>query len=119
MALFAIRLHHADSRGLFCRHEDLYESIQHRLIRSDELIADPVDVEHRIGGATTILCTAAMLSNPALDKCAVFRLVPVERLIVDEVSQIDSFEFMVNDILLVVQSEADMSNSTCFTSSGA
>ncbi len=46
-----------------------------------------------------------MMSNPALD--AVFHLIPVERLIVDEASQIDSFEFMVNNVLSVVQSDAD------------
>ena len=36
-----------------------------------------------------------MLSNPALEHCGVFRVVPVERLIVDEASQIDAFEYMV------------------------
>ncbi|KAI0749051.1 P-loop containing nucleoside triphosphate hydrolase protein [Fomes fomentarius] len=73
-------------------HEHLYERIRHRLIRSDKLVTDPVVVEREIGGATIILCTVAMMSNPALD--AVFHLIPVERLIVDEASQIDSFEFM-------------------------
>lgn len=36
-----------------------------------------------------------MLSNPALDEIGVFDLLPVERLVVDEASQIDTFEFMV------------------------
>lgn len=42
-----------------------------------------------------ILCTLSMLSNPALDEIGVFDLLPVERLVVDEASQIDTFEFMV------------------------
>ncbi|KAI0740540.1 P-loop containing nucleoside triphosphate hydrolase protein [Earliella scabrosa] len=75
-------------------HEHLYESIEERLIRSDDLFSDPVYTERKLSGATTILCTVAMLSNPALDSSAVFRFVPVERLIVDEASQIDSFEFL-------------------------
>ena len=40
-----------------------------------------------------------MLSNPVLENSGVYRLVPVERLVVDEASQIDSFEFMVSTIL--------------------
>ena len=39
-----------------------------------------------------------MLSNPALDHYGVFRVVPVERLIVDEASQIDAFEYMVRTL---------------------
>ena len=78
------------------RHEHLYESIEERLIRADELIADPVEAERKIGGSIIILCTVSMLSNPGLDNCGIYRLAPVERLIVDEASQIDSFEFMVS-----------------------
>lgn len=37
-----------------------------------------------------------MLSNPGLEKCGLFKLVPVERLIVDEASQIRIFEFLVS-----------------------
>ncbi|TFK82323.1 P-loop containing nucleoside triphosphate hydrolase protein, partial [Polyporus arcularius HHB13444] len=75
-------------------HEHLYESIRERLIRSDDLFSDPVSTERRLGGSTTILCTISMLSNPALDNCGVFHIAPVERLVVDEASQIDSFELM-------------------------
>ncbi|KAH9888514.1 hypothetical protein C8Q73DRAFT_655707 [Cubamyces lactineus] len=75
-------------------HEHLYEEIEERLIRSDELFADPMDAERKLAGAQVILCTIAMLSNPAIDRCGIFKLVPVERLIVDEASQIDTFEFM-------------------------
>ncbi|PIL29510.1 hypothetical protein GSI_08318 [Ganoderma sinense ZZ0214-1] len=75
-------------------HEHLYETIEQHLIRSDDLIVDPVAAERFIGGSAVILCTVSMLSNPGLDSCGMYHLVPVERLVVDEASQIDSFEFM-------------------------
>lgn len=78
------------------RHEHLYEKLQGRFIRSDELFADAVDAERMLGSSSVILCTISMLSNPAIDNCGIFRLIPVERLIVDEASQIDTFEFMVS-----------------------
>ena len=77
------------------RHEHLYEEIHQRLIRSDDLFDDKVATERLLGGSSIILCTVSMLSNPALDECGVYDLVPVEHLVVDEASQIDSFEFMV------------------------
>ena len=77
------------------RHEHLYESISGRVIRSDELYSDPTATERLLGASMSILCTIATLSNPALDDYGVFDLLPVERLVVDEASQIDSFEFMV------------------------
>lgn len=49
-----------------------------------------------LGTSTIILCTISMLSNPAIDECGIFRIIPVERLVVDEASQIDTFEFMVS-----------------------
>ncbi|KAI0363390.1 P-loop containing nucleoside triphosphate hydrolase protein [Pilatotrama ljubarskyi] len=75
-------------------HEHLYEEIEERLIRSDELFADRVEAERKLAGVTVVLCTISMLSNPAIDNCGIFRLVPIERLVVDEASQIDTFEFM-------------------------
>ena len=83
------------------RHEHLYESIEERLIRSDDLFSDPVATERKLGGSRTILSTISMLSNPALDDNGVYRIVPVERLVVDEASQIDSFELMVSSCFLV------------------
>ena len=41
-----------------------------------------------------------MLSNPALYEYGVFDYLPVERLVVDEASQIDTFEFMVSILCL-------------------
>ncbi|KAM5545226.1 hypothetical protein V8D89_001337 [Ganoderma adspersum] len=75
-------------------HEHLYEAIEAHLIRSDEVFADRVVAERFLGGSTVILCTVSMLSNPALVDAGIYHLVPVERLVVDEASQIDSFEFM-------------------------
>ncbi|KAI1783950.1 P-loop containing nucleoside triphosphate hydrolase protein [Ganoderma leucocontextum] len=75
-------------------HEHLYEEIKKRLIRADELIVDRVVAERFIGESTVILCTVSMLSNPGLGSCGIYDLIPVERLVVDEASQIDSFEFM-------------------------
>lgn len=79
----------------FLRHEDLYARLQKHLIRSDDLFNDPVTFERRFNGSRVVLCTLSMLSNPALDEIGVFDLLPVERLVVDEASQIDTFEFMV------------------------
>ncbi|KAL1940365.1 hypothetical protein VTO73DRAFT_8937 [Trametes versicolor] len=75
-------------------HEHLYKKLEGRFVRSDELFADAADVERMLGSSSLILCTISMLSNPAIDNCGIFDVIPVERLIVDEASQIDTFEFM-------------------------
>lgn len=49
-------------------------------------------------GITLVLSTLSMLSNPMLNDCGLFKLIPVRSLIVDEASQIDVFEFMVIDL---------------------
>ena len=101
------------------RHEHLYESIEERLIRSDDLFSDPVATERKLGGSRTILSTISMLSNPALDDNGVYRIVPVERLVVDEASQIDSFELMVSSCFVcrsAILSRPHI-HSTCSTSS--
>ena len=53
-------------------------------------------MERIIGGSPIVLCTLSMLSNPILDDRRLYELVPMERLIVDESSQIDVGEFMVS-----------------------
>jgi hypothetical protein len=45
-------------------------------------------------GATVILSTLSALANPVLDQVGIF--VPMQRLVVDEASQINVFEFMVS-----------------------
>ena len=46
-------------------------------------------------GSPIILSTLGMLSNPALHSVGLFLTVPVERLVIDEASQIKMEEFMV------------------------
>jgi regulator of nonsense transcripts 1 len=48
-----------------------------------------------LNGARIVLSTLSTLSNPGLDQVGIFSLVPVERLVVDEASQINAFDFMV------------------------
>ncbi|KAF8144674.1 hypothetical protein K438DRAFT_1631431 [Mycena galopus ATCC 62051] len=76
-------------------HEHIYGSIEDFLIRTDELMADEWGIRHMLKGARIVLSTLSTLSNPGLDKVGIFSLVPVERLVVDEASQINAFEFMV------------------------
>ena len=91
-----------------CRHEHLYAGIEDRLIRSDHF-GHAFDAKNHIGHTSVMLCTLSMLSNPGLDSHGFFRHVPLERLIVDEASQIDTFEFKVSAPTLVrdVYQEAD------------
>jgi len=65
---------------------------------------DPVSMMVLLGGARVILSTIGMLSNPTLEKNRTFDLVPVERLVVDEASQINSFEYLVSLRSIVVLS---------------
>ena len=46
-------------------------------------------------GSPIILSTLGMLSNPALHSVGLFLTVPVERLVIDEASQIKMEDFMV------------------------
>lgn len=66
-----------------------------------------------LGSSSVILCTISMLSNPAIDNCGIFDVIPVERLIVDEASQIDTFEFMVSTASYLTFTYP--SCMTCFT----
>jgi len=84
------------------RHEHIYDKVEQHLLRSDEFPQEPNDMERAIGGSPVILCTLSMLSNPILDDRRVYELVPLERLVIDEASQIDVGEFMVGRFLLAV-----------------
>ncbi|KAI0359312.1 P-loop containing nucleoside triphosphate hydrolase protein [Trametes cingulata] len=76
-------------------HEHLYEGrVEDTLIITDEFNGHGFDAPRRIGDARVILCTLSMLSNENLVTQKVFKHRPVERLVVDEASQIDMFEFM-------------------------
>ena len=79
----------------------MYEEIQHRIIRSDDLPRDDysgVTIERLLLGSTVVLCTLSMLSNPTLHNCRAFSVLPVKRLVIDEASQIDAFEFMASNM---------------------
>ncbi|KAJ7095569.1 hypothetical protein C8R44DRAFT_644875 [Mycena epipterygia] len=77
-------------------HEHIYTSIVDRLIRTDELGNDQRGVLHMLAGARVILSTLSALANPVLDQVGIFSHVPLEKLVVDEASQINVFEFMVS-----------------------
>lgn len=85
------------------RHEPLYETVVDNIICSDDLfrIGDPIETERLLGGSQVILCTLSMLSNPALLNCGVFKVVPVERLVIDEASQIDESQYMVRKVMIL------------------
>ena len=68
------------------------------MIRSDEFPDNIFGMERALGGSSVILSTLNMLSSPALDANGTFTIVRVERLVVDEASQIKIFEFMVRDL---------------------
>ena len=74
----------------------MYDDIELHLIVSDEF-GEGFDPRIGIGSSKVILCTLSMLSSSALVKCNILEYVPMERLVVDEASQIDMFEFMVRE----------------------
>ncbi|KAL6300812.1 P-loop containing nucleoside triphosphate hydrolase protein, partial [Sparassis latifolia] len=75
-------------------HEHLYGKVEERLIRSDEMPEDLWDVERIFGDTCVVLCTLSMLSNPVIEDRGIFSLVPPERLVIDEASQINISDFM-------------------------
>ncbi|KAI0266502.1 P-loop containing nucleoside triphosphate hydrolase protein [Gloeopeniophorella convolvens] len=75
-------------------HEEIYQELDHMLIRSDELSGKDFDVRIVFDGISIVLSTLSMLSNPVLDDCGLFDMIPVTTLVVDEASQIDVFEFL-------------------------
>ena len=82
--------------ALSTRHEHIYAQIQEKLMRSDELPDNVTGMGRALGDSCIVLSTLSMLSNPALEANGTFDLVPVERLVIDEASQIEIFEFIVS-----------------------
>ncbi|KAL1742236.1 hypothetical protein HDZ31DRAFT_75655 [Schizophyllum fasciatum] len=77
------------------RHEAIYHLIVDKLIRSDEFPPDTGSLKRMMGDACVILSTVSMLSNPKLHLLKMFTdVMPVERLVIDEASQINVFEYM-------------------------
>ena len=77
------------------RHEHHYFDISDHLVQSDRLAHKSTDLDALFDTQYIVLCTLSMLSAASNAMNRVFELVPVERLIVDEASQIDTFDFMV------------------------
>jgi hypothetical protein len=77
----------------------LYEEIVAKVIRSNDLPDDRREASMLFRGATVVLCTLSMLSNPMVVNCGLFDLLPMKSLVIDEASQIDVFEFMVLQML--------------------
>jgi hypothetical protein len=77
----------------------LYEKIQDKVLRSDDLPKSISKVSKTFRGITVVLCTLSMLSNPKLAKCGLFGILPLNSLVIDEASQIDVFGFMVSPVL--------------------
>ncbi|TRM58031.1 P-loop containing nucleoside triphosphate hydrolase protein [Schizophyllum amplum] len=76
-------------------HESIYTAIEQKLIRSDEFPPDTGSLARFIGDARVILSTVSMLSNPKLEQLRMYNdVMPVERLVIDEASQINVFDYM-------------------------
>ncbi|CAK5268391.1 unnamed protein product [Mycena citricolor] len=80
-------------------HEHLYEKIAPNVIRSDEISQDIVAVERMLLGTKTILCTISMLTSDRLSN--VYRIVPVNTVIVDEASQVRDHPTGIHVLTLV------------------
>ncbi|KAJ7888888.1 hypothetical protein B0H14DRAFT_2562042 [Mycena olivaceomarginata] len=65
------------------------------LVWTDELMADERGIACMLADARIVLSTLSTLSNPGLDHAGISFLVPVEKLVVDEASQINGFDFVV------------------------
>lgn len=76
----------------YCRHEDLYQSLEHCFIRSDLFGGSVVEISRLLLGARVILCTLSTLSNPNID--TITRIVSVQTVIFDEASQIEVGDYV-------------------------
>ncbi|KAL5510974.1 hypothetical protein ACEPAG_3693 [Sanghuangporus baumii] len=75
-------------------HEHIYTEVEKHLIRTDEFPNTPREVNLLFHGTRIVLCTVSTLSNPALDTIRLFRLVPMQMLIIDEASQISVLDYL-------------------------
>ncbi|KAF9054003.1 hypothetical protein BJ165DRAFT_1337423, partial [Panaeolus papilionaceus] len=77
-------------------HEHLYEQLSKRTIRSDDLPKNLKQTRRLFKDIHIVLCTLSMLSSPVLSQCGVQTIVRLERLVIDEASQINAFEYLVS-----------------------
>ncbi|KAG5653154.1 hypothetical protein H0H81_002065 [Sphagnurus paluster] len=92
-------------------HEHIYTMIQQRVLRSDDFsgMKDNMGASSLIQGSCVILSTLSMLSNPGFDEVGLFKVVPVEQLVIDEASQIK-----IEDFLPVFQKFGKTLQKVCF-----
>lgn len=75
------------------RHEHLYGiDVESCLIRSDTFKDSLVETSRQLLGCKVILCTLSMFSHPGIG--VFLRVVPVETIILDEASQIESGDYL-------------------------
>jgi hypothetical protein len=77
---------------LCCRHEHLYERLEHCFIRSDKFDSEAVIIRQLLLDTRVILCTLSMLSHHRIGgfTCQV----PVQTIIFDEASQIEVGDYL-------------------------
>lgn len=73
----------------------MYERIESSTLRADEVPNRVEELRRVLEGTRIVLSTLSMLSNPAFDQNGMFLVAPVERIVVDEASQINVFDYMV------------------------
>lgn len=78
------------------RHEHIYAEVERHLIRTDELPNTPREMELLFYGTRIVLCTLSTISNPSLQDKKLFRIVPMDMLVIDEASQIGVLEYLVS-----------------------
>lgn len=74
------------------RHEHLYKKIERSIIRTDDLHR-PSALE-KVEGAQVILCTLDTISNPKLREFGFTQAVPINRVVIDEASQIEIGQYL-------------------------
>lgn len=66
----------------------MYEAIEPHLVRSDAFTSDTAAMDRLLLGSRVMLCTVSMLANERMG--TITRLVPVQTVIFDEASQIET-----------------------------
>ncbi|CAL1716325.1 unnamed protein product [Somion occarium] len=75
-------------------HEHLYAKLESNVVRTDDISDQFQQTVKLFAGCRVILSTLSMLSNPRLATAGVFRLVPIETVVVDEASQIEIGDYL-------------------------
>lgn len=76
-----------------CRHEAEYNKCKGYMIQSSEF---KKELKKEMGNMNFVLCTMGMLFSDKLESLGLFRTIPMERLVVDEASQIFVGDYLVS-----------------------